>query len=88
MNAVALTEGEGVCLGARVQELDLERVIALAFVLTHKLVQPVPRDRAEALRVGIEAVVREWRPAIDAHSKAHRSPVSAGAQHEVNGLGH
>ena len=51
-----LPERERVCLGARLEERDLQRPLADRVVLAHELVQPAVAEQAVAVLVDVDAM--------------------------------
>src|SRR5215213_4471530 len=78
----ALSEGEGVRVGAWLKEADLQRSVAYDVVLAHELVHAVVSEDAVAVRVDVHACRRTRRLAVEEHAKGDRLRCSS-REHEV-----
>ena len=73
-----LAEGEGVGLNARVEEGDLEGVLADGATLADELVEPRFGDPAVAVVVDVDSVRGDRRLPVDAHAKSYGCSASEG----------
>src|SRR5471030_1327767 len=85
--ALRSAEGEGIGLGAGVQEFDAEGVVGHRAGLPHQLVQALAGDGAAAIGAGVAAMVLARRGAVDGDAEAHRFAISTGTEHQVQVAG-
>ena len=64
-------KGEGVSLGAGIEEFDFERMIGDYTTLAHELIEPLIGNHAHAFRVDIRAMVLARRGAINRNAETH-----------------
>src|SRR6185437_8037784 len=81
-SASSLPEGEGEGLHAGIEELDLEGAVFNRPLLAHQLIEAMKRDRAQALSVGVGAMVRARGGAVNGDLEADGLAVRR-AQHQV-----
>ncbi len=74
---MSLTKGEGVCPYSRNQKLYAEGAVTNTTMLTNQLIEPIFRDHAVSICVGIHAMVSAGRLAIEGNPETHRLPVRA-----------
>src|SRR5918997_2035607 len=79
---IALSEGEGVRVGSRLKEGDLERSVADAVVLAYELVHAVVSEYAVAVRVDVHACRRAGSRAVEGYAEGDRLRCSS-RKHEV-----
>ena len=70
-------------MNARIQELNCERTVTYHIVLSDKLVQTLAVDNALTVCIGVGAVIRAGRIAVNSHAKSYRFAVRSGTQDEM-----
>src|SRR5918998_3081890 len=78
----ALSEGEGVRVGAWLKEADLQRSVAYDVVLAYELVHAVVSEYAVAVRVDVHACRRAGSLAVEGYAEGDRLRCSS-RKHEV-----
>ena len=71
-------EREGICLGARLEETDLERMVCNRAGLPHELIQALAGDRSLPRRISIEAMILAQRVSVDRDDEMDGLPVFPG----------
>ncbi len=61
----SLPEGEGIGVGAGIEEFNREDASLDLIFLTDQLVKPLVCNRPIALRIHVHTVIRPWRLAIE-----------------------
>src|SRR5690348_12359698 len=79
---IALSEGEGMRLGAWQEKGDLQRSVADGVVLAHELVHAVVPEYAVAVRVDVHAGRRAGSLAVEGYAEGDR-PGCSSREHEV-----
>src|SRR5215211_5511236 len=79
---IALSEGEGMRVGAWLKEADLQRSVACDVVLAHELVHAVVSEYAVAVRVDVHACRRAGSLAVEGYAEGDRLRCSS-REHEV-----
>src|SRR5688500_12383352 len=77
-----LSEREGVRLGARVEERDLQRPLVHRVVLAHELVHAAVPEQAVPVLVDVYAARRARRLAVEEHTEGNRL-LRCSRQHEM-----
>src|SRR4051812_49884226 len=77
---LASAEREDVGTRARIEECDLERLLAHRPSPAHELVHPRLDERAGARLVDVEPVVVARRPAVEAHREPHGTATARRAE--------